>query len=404
CLSEDGASPGKGTTFIRYYNGGNNDQANALEMTADGGFVILASTRVQKTEADIAHYKIKLIKTDAEGNPLVTAFFPDINSTAADYTGSSLQSLPGGGYVVTGEDIQSDGTRKVLIMTVDDNLAKKTLTSIYADGTTVALPNVPPPSASGKAVTVNSNGNILVLSSYSPDKMYLTEIDKTNFTTVKWVVNYAAGATNLATKLFVDENGKILWSGLATKNGLTGIRMIKTPPNSINSEFDLLISNPGFTEVGTDFCRFGYGYAITGSTNQKQGASTPAADTDILFKRLAPDGTVLSTSSFPIGDKDSQNDVGNSISSTQDGGLILLSSVNSAALGDKGKGDTDYYLIKINAFGTEEWHNSFGSRYKDEGVAIRQISAGGYVLLGTTTQGALRILTLIKTDKNGNIE
>ena len=122
--------------------------------------------------------------------------------------------------------------------------------------------------------------------------------------------------------------------------------MIKTPPNSINSEFDLLISNPGFTEVATDFCRFGYGYAITGSTNQKTGVATPSSDTDILFKRLAPDGTVLSSTSFPLGDKDSQNDVGNAISSTQDGGLILLSSVNSIAI--DGKGDTDYYLIKIN--------------------------------------------------------
>ena len=42
--------------------------------------------------------------------------------------------------------------------------------------------------------------------------------------------------------------------------------------------------------------------------------------------------------------------------------------------------------------------------FKDEGVAVRQVSDGGYIVLGTTTQGALRIITLIKTDKNGKVE
>jgi len=369
-------------------------------VTPDGGFVILATTRVQKTEADIPHYKIKLIKTDKDGKMITTAIFPDIASTTADYTGSGIQKLDAGGYVITGEDIQSGGTHKVLIMTVDENLTQKSFQSIYGDGSTTVVGSATPVPASGKAVTVNASGNLLVLSSNLPDKMYLAEIDKSDYKKVNWVISYSAGATNLASKLFVDESNKILWSGQATKNGLTGIRMIKTPPNSINSEFDLLISNPGFTEVATDFCRFGYGYAITGSTNSKNGAVS--ADSDILFKRMAPDGTVLSSSSFPLGDKDAQNDVGNAISSTQDGGLILLSSVNSIAI--DGKGDTDYYLIKIDAFGGFQWKNTFGSRYKDEGVAIRQVTGGGYVLLGTTTQGALKILTLIKTDSNGKLE
>ena len=38
------------------------------------------------------------------------------------------------------------------------------------------------------------------------------------------------------------------------------------------------------------------------------------------------------------------------------------------------------------------------------GVAVMQAQDGGYIILGTTTQGALKILTLLKTDKDGNIE
>ena len=402
CLSESNVSPGSASTFIRYYNGGNNDQAQSLEQTPDLGFIILANTKIQKAEADVPNYKIKLIRTDQYGNPIWTKLFPAIGVTNEDHLGSELQLLPSGGYVITGQDIQSGPTGPTytsLLMTVDDsgNLTKKT--SFATDPKIVE---------NGKAVAVNSAGNFLVLSTAGTATMYLSERNKSDFTAVNAAapsITYSAGETTLANRLFIDETGKVLWSGVVTKNGLTGIRMIKTVPNNINTDFDLLISNPGYSEVATDFCRFGYGYAVTGSTNQKAGSTAAGGDTDILFKRLGVDGEVLSSVSFPFGDgttPDGQNDIGNSISSTQDGGLILLSSVNSAAI--KGRGDTDYYLIKINAFGDKVWTSSFGSKYKDDGVAVRQSTDGGYVVLGTITEGGLKLVTLTKTDKNGVVQ
>ncbi len=99
---------------------------------------------------------------------------------------------------------------------------------------------------------------------------------------------------------------------------------------------------------------------------------------------------------------DAQNDIGNSISSTQNGGLILLASVGSVAIG--GRGDNDYLLIQINAFGDEIWRSSFGSRFKDQGVSVRQSSDGNYVVLGTTNQGNRDIMMLAKTNGTGKIE
>jgi len=116
---------------------------------------------------------------------------------------------------------------------------------------------------------------------------------------------------------------------------------------------------------------------------------------------------VLASVSFPLGSGDTQNDVGNSISSTRDGGLILLASVNSLALDNlqrDGRGDNDYLLIKINAFGDHEWDTNFGSRFKDTGVAVRQASDGNYVILGTTLQGSQEITMLAKTNSLGKIE
>ena len=80
CLSETGIEPGSSTTFIRYFNGGNNDEAQDLAVAEDGGFVILATTRIQKAESDTLRTKIKLIKTDKAGNPLWQHLYPGMSA------------------------------------------------------------------------------------------------------------------------------------------------------------------------------------------------------------------------------------------------------------------------------------------------------------------------------------
>lgn len=398
CLSENGVKSGDANTFVRFYNGGNNDQAVQVEELPDKGFIILGTTKVQKAEADIPNFKIKLTRTDQYGNPLWTKLFPDITEKQINYTASSLQLIPTGGYVVIGDDIQSDGTSKVLLMTVDD-----TGNATKSGSFQVTDANNAPISAAARAVAINGTGNYILLSTSGSDLMNLAEVAKDDFTKTLWATQYQAGETNLAPRLFVDVNGKIVWSGMATKNGLTGIRLVKTSPNSKFTEFDLLISLPTFNEEGTDICPYGFGYAVTGSTNKKSGSNTPGTDTDILFKRLSQDGTVLQTNSFSF---DNQNDTGNSISATNDGGLIVLGSVGSDGLKAAGldnRGDTDFYLIKIDAFGLKQWESSFGSKYKDDGITVRQTSDGGYVVLGTSTQGGLKIVTLTKTNSVGKI-
>ena len=412
CLSEKGVNPGKASTFIRYYSGGYNDNAVAFEETPDKGFIILG-TVVNVISADQpSQYRIKLIKTDEFGNPLWQKIYPDFSNKALNYRARGLQILQNGGYVITGENIKIDSLTNIpysntLLMTLDGS------------GTVVKIKSIKQPalkSVAGQAVAINSTGNFLVLSTASPN-MILSEVKKDDLTPV-WANSYAAGQTTLTNRMYLDDAGKVFWAGKVTKGGVDGIRFVKTGQNSQNTDFDLELLNPGFSEEATDFCRFGFGFAVIGSTNKKKGRDDPA-DRDILFKRLGQDGAVLSTQSFPIVSPeaikaggtaldDKQDDKGNSISSTQDGGLILLGSANSTALKSIDPnhvgGDFDFLLIKINAFGDEDWRASFGSRFKDQGVAIRQASDGGYVVLGTTTQGGQDIMVLTKTNKVGKIE
>lgn len=400
CLSEKGVEPGTSPTFIRYYYGGNSDTAVGFEQTSDRGFIIAANVAV--TTNGKVRNKVKLIKTDENGNVTWSHVYPDFGSAddQKSYKPSGLQILPSdAGYVVVGEDIQQNNTN-LLILTVD------------ASGNMTNHASIPNPSAPqnpilGKSVAVNSTGNYTVLSAAGSSEMLLAELKKTDFSTAWTPRIYDAGSTALNNKLFLDETGKIFWSSTVTKSTVTGIRVVKTSPNAQNTDFDLTLLNPiaGISEEANDFTRFGYGYAVVGSTTAKtddKGVTTAGADKDILFMRLAQDGTILSRKSFPLSASDTQNDSGSSVSSTQDGGLILLASVNSAAI--NGAGDNDFYLIKINAFGDEEWRASFGSRFRDTGVAVRQASDGNYVVLGSTNLGNRDIIVLAKTNKVGKIE
>ena len=397
CLSETSVEPGSATTFIRYFNGGNNDEAKALEFAQDGGFMLLATTRIQKAEADIPRTKIKLIKTDKSGNPLWQKLFPGFSVANRDYTASAIQLTPSGGYIITGDVIESGGVSKAFVLEVDSE-------GVAQDS--VDLEFTPGVAQKGKSIAVDAAGNYLSLSTQGSNTMILTEINKDTFIP-STPIAYSGGATTLANRLIIDDAGKAVWSGTATVSGLTGIRLLKTIPNSPTVEFDLLLSEPGYSLAGFDFCKYGQGYAIAGATNKKPDNSA-ATDTDILFYLTSSGGNTLRVTSFPFDDpttptnEDNQIDAGNAINSTQDGGVIFLSSVNSVAI--EGQGDSDFYLIKIDAFGNKEWTSSFGSRFKDEGISIRQISDGSYVALGTTTQGSLKILTLFKTDNNGKIQ
>lgn len=410
CLSETSVDPGSSATFIRYFNGGNNDEAKAMEvvMAADGtveGFIILATTRIQKAEADIPRTKIKIVKTDAAGNPLWQQLYPAFTADSLDYTGSAIQINPAGGYVIIGDVIdsktQSDfpGVSRALVLTVDnDGLNPDTLSVRFARGV----------AEKGRAIAVDGNGNFLALTTQGTDKMILTQINQSTLVPTD-TISYSSGDTQLSNRLIIDDAGKALWSGKRTLNGLTGIRLLKVTPGNSATDFDQFYNEPGFSISGFDFCKLGLGYAIAGATNLKTGGTTPATDTDILYYQVDAAGNTLRSESFPFDNpatpdvnEDNQKDAGNSISSTLDGGLIFLSSVNSAAI--QGRGESDFYLIKINAFGEKEWTSSFGSRFIDEGVTIRQLGDGSYVALGTTTQGSLKILTLFKTNSNGKID
>ncbi len=395
CLTEKNADPGKPVTFVRYFNGGNNDFAQVAEETSDKGIIILATTEITNPDLTLK-YRIKLIKTDEYGNVLQQSVYPAEFGSAESIRAKALLQLPSGGFLVTGETIIDavSGFAKMYILEVGADLKPVAATSKAIDFSTFLSPLL---SIQGQATLQLTSGNYLVLGAIdSPtDNMLLAELDKSNLS-IKWVKKYGAGTSTLSNKIFLDASNNVFWSGTVTRSS-SDVRLVKTTQNSLNTVFDLPIGSPLLEESGNDICRYGYGFAVVGTTNEKDPAKQ-----DILFKILAEDGSVLFSKPYGF---DADTDVGNSITTAR-GGLIILGTSAAVAEEFGGRGEEDYFLIKVDAFGNEVWPapRVFGSQSRDIGASVRQMADGSLLVLGTTVFGGVRTIMLMKANSEGNIE
>jgi len=398
CFSEEKVDIGSSNTFIRYYNGGYNDEPVTISKTIDNGYIILSNIALND-----GRYKIKLIKTDDQGNSLWTEIYPKFNLTRLDTSRLSRRAfgllvLADGSYVLTGEDINfKTNQSQALVMTVgsEGNETNNKIYSFPFSG-----------SVRGKAIIENtSNGapGYIVLGEVdnSVNNMVVAEINKSDLAQ-KWVRSYGSGQSALTNKLFLDSQGNIFFGGTVVRQNNRKVRLVKVRQDYQTTDFDLTIGDPQFNEFGNDICRYGFGFAVIGTTNKN-------GDNDILFQRLSEDGTVIGTPViFPIKTTDGidvpGNKNGNAISVTQDGGLLLAGTVQSDDAINFGRGGKDLYLIKIDAFGTPTWQKDIGSRTDDVSVAALQADDGGYVVLASTTLAGLKTIMLLKTDNNGNIQ
>ncbi len=387
CAKESSVGPAKPTTFVRYFNGGNSDVAQSILETAEKDLILLATTEVT-LDATTSYFKIKLIKTDAYGNLVWQKLYPDFATDGpllgpkVSYKGKGITAVPGGGYVIVGDDIQN-GSSKLLILSIDK------------DGKVLNQKSYK--KRKGSAVGVNKAGNFVVLASVpgaSNYNMSLAEFNKTTLDSI-WGRNYGAGEViNLSNKLSIDDVDNVSWSGSVKKDNQPVLsRVVKTPPNSQATIYDQSISST-VAETNNDFVTLG------GGTFATIGAVDSVGSSYIFFRKMVG-ATPLFQKNYPIKDQDGSAN-GNSLCVAKDGGLVLLGT--SKLSGIAGRGETDYCLIKIDGLGNPVWTKTYGSKFEDVGASIITTSDGGHVVLGTTNLANIKSLLLMKVDKNGIIE
>ncbi len=86
---------------------------------------------------------------------------------------------------------------------------------------------------------------------------------------------------------------------------------------------------------------------------------------------------------------------------TDDGGYAVI-----GYTGTYGAGNQDVWLVKLSISGELEWSRTYGGDHYEQGFSLKQTSDGGYIIGGTTmTFGTgLENFYLIKTDSSGTEE
>jgi hypothetical protein len=134
------------------------------------------------------------------------------------------------------------------------------------------------------------------------------------------------------------------------------------------------------------------GYVIAGTTK-----SFGAGGKDVYVVKLDANGNLQWTKT--IGGPESED--GNSLIQTSDGGYVIAGYTESF-----GAGETDVYVVKLDAKGNLQWTKTIGGENDDKGYSLIQTSDGGYAIAGYTSSfGAGRDdIYVVKLDAKGNLQ
>lgn len=144
-----------------------------------------------------------------------------------------------------------------------------------------------------------------------------------------------------------------------------------------------------------------YGFILAGSSvSDKTGskADDNHGDLDYWIWKMKENGDLDWQKSYG----GSGFDLLQSIKNTRDGGFILAgtsSSSKSFQKKDNCKGLSDFWVIKLNAAGDEQWQRTIGGNGQEELLCAFQTKDGGYILGGSSSSSPISI-TSSKIDEN----
>lgn len=389
--------------WIKSFGGSGDDTTRAIISTNDGGYAVLGFSN--SIDGDLSAKTIEvndywLIKLDAEGN----LQWQKTYGGSGDDRGQSLVQTQDGGYALTGYAMSSDGDGSVNNGFHDnwllklDSSGKIEWEKSYGfsghdhsydlleteDGGFFFVGFLDITSAKADGNTEKQNS----ITQHGVGEFWGTKIDaKAN---VQWRGYFGGTNNDRAHSVVRADDGGYVMAGFTESNdfdivnsrGSYDFWIVKVDTNG-NLVWESSYGGTGIERAQDISKTADGGYVITGNTfSNDTDVSKNNGESDIWLIKIDANGKKVWDKSYG----GSRFEDGQAVSLSKDGGFIITGNTKSSDKDASGNaGENDIWLIKTDVDGVMEWQKTFGGTGLDFGFDALETQDGSIVLVGEST-------------------
>ncbi len=382
------------------YGGSNNDVAQSVIPTSDGGFVVLGYTQSNDGDIDTKQdesFDFWLLKFGQEASLQWSKTYGGAN----DDRGRKIIQTSDGGYALVGYSNSNDGN-------VSENNGARDFWIIKTDNQGEVLWEKSfgfSGNDEGYNIKETSNGNFLVGGTLdvtaSGGEGNTSKGQQKHAGGDYWLLNISANGdliwsryfggtfTDIVHDIIESENGEFFAIGssdsedvdISNNKGTYDFWIVKTT-SSGNMIWEKSYGGSEIDEARGIVHTSDGNYIVTGDTrSNNQDVSINNGGADLWMIKISSQGNIIWNRS--IGG--SSFDVSRSVKSTADNGFVIAGSSRSFD-GDvsKNQGQNDAWIVKVDNNGNLLWEQTFGGSEIDFAYDVAQLRDGTFVLVGET--------------------
>lgn len=342
------------------FGGDGYDEAHSIQITPDGGFIIVGDTRSSDIGGE-GDNDAWLFKTDSEGNEIWSKTFGGANDDAA----YSVQITPDNGFIIVGET-RSFGTGNNDVWIIKTDSEGNEIWSKTFGGANDDLAHSVQTTPDGGFIIAGETRSFSELGrDAGPLWSYPLHPRDSRLTIDSdiWLIKIDAYGNELWNRTFGQARARDDWTQTGADDGAYSVQI--TPDGGYilagftEGTYNWLIKtddngNEIWSKVSDE-----YGWAFSVQTTRDNNYISSGWD---WLTKTDAQGNEIWRKTF------GEANIANSVQITADGGFVIAGSKDGKAM-----------LIKTNAQGSELWIKTFGNGWAN---SVQNTFDGGYVLAG----------------------
>ncbi len=377
-IESNAISQSGGPFWAKTFGGSSDDESYSVQQTSDGGYIVYGSTK----SFGAGSVDLLIIKLDSKGNIDWAKTYGGANEEGSWY---EIEKAPDGGYIVPGWTKSFGSRDKDLFIIKLDSKGNIDWAKIYG-GPKDELP---------WDVTSTIDGGYIVsglTNSFGAGSIDFLIIKLDSSGNLTWAKTFGGRKLEVGSFVYQTSDGGYIVSGRTNSFGAGGSDIFVFKLNSSGNIQWAKTYGGTNNDGGINILKASDGgYIVVGWTY-----SFGAGSADAFIIKLNSDGQISWAKTYGGSDWDAAY----YIQQTSDGGYIVTGATTSFGARDSG-----CLIIKIDSKGNLSWAKVFDRSNDDWGNDIRQTSDGGYIVAGVTKSfGAGKgDYLVLKLDSNGNI-